>query len=301
MSCGNTRSRIFRDNDDRVKFISYLEETYRKFGILIHSYCLLRNHYHLFIRTPQPSLCKAMHFINASYTKYYNSKYKRKGHLFAGRFRAILIDSDNYALTVSTYIHLNPVRAGIIVQPWKYEWSSCFYFTGTDLEIPEFIDTSLILEYFKGKNGGKNKAYLDYLTEKIGQNDKDPGELAEAGLILGSEEFSNRIKNRYVKVLKKDRSIPAIGQLQKDKNLIQMLWEQLKKFDWASENEKRKFSIFLLQKHTDANLAELQRLFPELSVSGVSQAGRRMRISMEQDKTVQKRMEEIEKQILSIV
>src|SRR5208337_4627008 len=95
-----------------------------KFGLILHAYVLMTNHYHLIVGTPGKNLGKIMHFINGSYTTYVNIKRKRTGHLFQGRYKAILVDKDNYLLELSRYLHLNPVRAKMVRKPEEYLHSS---------------------------------------------------------------------------------------------------------------------------------------------------------------------------------
>ena len=120
---GNERKAIFKSNQDRVKFLSYLETAYKRYGALIHGYCLMDNHYHLLLETPGENLSQVMHHINGAYTTYYNVKRKRSGHLFQGRYKAIVVEKDAYCQELSRYIHLNPVRAGIVKSVDEYPWS----------------------------------------------------------------------------------------------------------------------------------------------------------------------------------
>jgi len=106
---GNERKEIFNNESDKAKFIDYLKQAFERFKVIIHVYCLMDNHYHLLMETPKANLSKAMHFINSGYTMFYNKKYRRTGHLFQGRYKSILVDKDNYATALSSYIHLNPL------------------------------------------------------------------------------------------------------------------------------------------------------------------------------------------------
>ncbi|MGV8149826.1 MAG: transposase, partial [Alkaliphilus sp.] len=107
---GNERKKIYYAEADYEKFKSYLKDAQNKYGYLLHCYALMTNHYHLLIETPYANISKVMHYINGSYTSYLNKKRERSGHLFQGRYKAILVDQDSYLLELSRYIHLNPVR-----------------------------------------------------------------------------------------------------------------------------------------------------------------------------------------------
>ena len=121
---GNERKRIYFTKRDYLKFREYIEDAQEKYGCLLHVYVFMTNHYHMIIETPNPNISKVMHFINGSYTTYINKKRDRSGHLFQGRYKAILIDRDNYLLEASRYIHLNPVRARIVEKPEEFLNSS---------------------------------------------------------------------------------------------------------------------------------------------------------------------------------
>ena len=121
---GNERKRIFFSKADYEKFKDYLGKAQDKYGYLLHCYMLMTNHYHMLIETPNPNMSKLMHYLNGSYTGYINRRRKRSGHLFQGRYKAILVDADSYFLELSRYIHLNPVRANIVSNPEDCPYSS---------------------------------------------------------------------------------------------------------------------------------------------------------------------------------
>jgi REP element-mobilizing transposase RayT len=113
---GNERKNVFRSKGDREKFLSYLESATGRYGAKIHVYCLMSNHYHLRLETPEGNPAQIMRHINGAYTTYFNSKRKRSGPLFQGRYNAVVGDADEYATNLSRYIHLDPVRAKYNVQ-----------------------------------------------------------------------------------------------------------------------------------------------------------------------------------------
>lgn len=121
---GNERKDIFADDRDQERFLFYVNAAFERYKARIHAYCLMSNHYHLLIETPVGNLAQTMRHINGLYTTYFNVKRNRNGHLFQGRYKAILVEKDEYAGELSRYIHLNPVRAKIVERPEDYEWSS---------------------------------------------------------------------------------------------------------------------------------------------------------------------------------
>ena len=123
-SRGNERKRVYFSRYDYDKFKEYLGEAQDKYGFRLHCYVLMTNHYHLLIETPNGNISKVMHYVNGAYTNYVNRKRNRSWHLFQGRYKAILIDHDNYLLELSRYLHLNPVRANIVAKPQEYRQSS---------------------------------------------------------------------------------------------------------------------------------------------------------------------------------
>jgi REP element-mobilizing transposase RayT len=127
---GNQQKDIFKSRRDREQFLSYLESSAIRYGAVIHAYCLMKNHYHLLMETPDGNLPEIMRHINGAYTNYHNTKRKQVGHLFQGRYMAVLIEADEYLMELSRYIHLNPVRAGITAKPEGYPWSSYLDYIG---------------------------------------------------------------------------------------------------------------------------------------------------------------------------
>ena len=121
-SRGNERKNVFKSKRDRVKFLEYLDSATKRYDAVIHAFCLMDNHYHLLLETPSGNLPQIMRHTNGAYTTYFNVKRERSGHLFQGRYKAILVDMDEYAKELSRYIHLNPVRAKMVKTPEEYEW-----------------------------------------------------------------------------------------------------------------------------------------------------------------------------------
>ena len=172
---GNNQENIFLNDRDREKFIEYLEKASERFSIIIHIYCLMTSQFHLLIETAEANLSVAMQWINASYATYFNCKRGRRGHLLQDRFKAILVNADEYLKHLSRYIHLNPTMAKLAPAPSKYKWSSYFWFVGKN-KTPGFIETGRILSSFGKKKKGRKKQSLrsggPYFQEPgLGSND----------------------------------------------------------------------------------------------------------------------------------
>jgi REP element-mobilizing transposase RayT len=116
-SRGNERKAIFRDDEDRLGFLDTILKVKERFNWICHAYCLMNNHYHLIIETPDGNLSQGMRQLNGIYTQYFNRRHKRVGHIFQGRYKAILVDKEGYLLEVSRYVVLNPVRVKAAERP----------------------------------------------------------------------------------------------------------------------------------------------------------------------------------------
>lgn len=145
-SRGNRKSSLFFDDDDYLFYLSLLKETQSTYPFILHTYCLMPNHIHLQLETIETPLTPIMKNLNTKYAKKFNKKYEFSGHVFEKRYNAVLIDSPDYELTVSKYIHLNPFKAGMVAEPEDYPWSSCrSYLLGDESSL---IDTKQVLSYF---------------------------------------------------------------------------------------------------------------------------------------------------------
>ena len=121
---GNERKPIYLEDDDFQLYLEVLGDVCNQYHWVIHAYCLMTNHYHLIIETPDANLSKGMRHLNGVYTQKFNRKYRRVGHLYQGRYKAILVEKDNYLLELSRYVVLNPVRAKMVGIAGDWQWSS---------------------------------------------------------------------------------------------------------------------------------------------------------------------------------
>lgn len=280
-SRGNERRDIYKSQRDRVKFLSYLESASERYGAVIHAFCLMTNHYHLILETPEGNLSEIMQHINGAYTTYFNVKRKRAGHLFQGRHKSILVEADEYATELSRYIHLNPVRAGIVTRPEDFVWSSYPSYIGKSLA-PAWLKTDFILGYFGEKTGDGRKMYRAFVEDMIGKEYKSPLEATFASSILGSPDFVEEVATNHLKENEKDQNIPVIRQLFLRPTLKEIINAVRSVF---SDDEKliRLASIHVCHKYSGARLREVASMF-KIGETAIIEASKRFSNRMDDDK-----------------
>ncbi len=148
-SRGDRREDIYENDADRQCFLDVVSQAMKRFDAVALAYCLMDNHYHFVIQTQRANLSSLMRQINGIYTQAYNRQHNKVGHLFQGRFKAILVDRDAYLLEVCRYVDLNPVRARLVRAPGNWRWSSYAAHTGT-VAGPEWLDTKAVYGYLLG-------------------------------------------------------------------------------------------------------------------------------------------------------
>ncbi len=162
---GNQKQQIFKATEDYERYLRILKDYKTRFGFALYAYVLMGNHVHLLIETRAAPLSKILQGINQSYTMYFNRKYATVGHLFQGRYKAMLCDRDSYLLPLVKYIHLNPVRVGIVRRPEAYLWSSHRFYIG-DSRDRGIVDSEDVLRIFSSEDNRRaRRAYQEYMEE----------------------------------------------------------------------------------------------------------------------------------------
>ncbi len=241
MSRGNERKAIFRSDNDQKLFLETLKEASLLLDVSIHAYCLMPNHLHLLIQTKQANLSQFMKRLLGIYTIRFNRRHKRHGHLFQGRYKALLIDQDSYFLQLSRYIHLNPVKAKLVNHPEKFTWSSMRFFL--DNETHPYLEKKFTLSQFKTP-----RDYQRFVNEGIDTKESLPKPIG--GSFLGSDQFIKQFK----KLLQKSPNKDITGKRE-------LFCVPLKELQRAIADKDQSFQMYCLWRYARLTQSDIGRLF----------------------------------------
>ena len=292
-SRGNERKAIFHDTKDYEKFSGYLESATERYAARVHCFCLMSNHYHLLLETPRGNLQQILHHLNTSYTNYFNARAQRVGHLLQGRYRAILVDRDAYALELSRYIHLNSVRAHIVQEPSDYQWSSFIdYMRGR--KGWEWVYTEWLLGQINTDERRARKNYRRFVEEGMGKTLKDPLQNVVGSTVLGSEKFVEWVREKWVKKRQPHRDVPALRELAKWPRLSFIVEEAEKVFGKGTKNA-RNAALYLAHRFSGRSLGEIGNYFGGIGPSAVSQHTRRFEDRLKRDQKLSQQLDKLKK------
>ena len=190
-SRGDRREAIYEDDADRHMFLSLLDQVCEAHNLLCHAYCLMGNHYHILIETPDANLSKGMRQLNGMYTQKFNHKHGRVGHVFQGRYQAILVEKQAYLLELARYIVLNPVRAGMVRTAKDWPWSSYRATVGQSAS-PSCLTTDWLLAAFGARKAEAIECYRRFVREGKGQS--SPWLILRNQVNLGSKAFVEKVQ-----------------------------------------------------------------------------------------------------------
>ena len=216
-SRGNARADIFVTDDDRRLFLETLGKVVSRYGWTCHAYCLMSNHYHLLIETPSPNLSRGMQLLNGIYTQRFNREHKRTGHVFQGRFKAILVEKESHLLELTRYLALNPVRANMVRSAREWPWSS-YRATVGQVAAPDFLTLDWTLSQFGSERARAIRAYRVFVSQGLGL---EAWNGLRGGSLLGSDTFVENMRSRLnaspldPNVLRRERDAarPSLGEL----------------------------------------------------------------------------------------
>lgn len=192
-SRGDGREDIYLDDGDRELFLEVLADVVERFNWTVHAYCLMGNHYHLLLETPDGNLSKGMRQLNGVYTQRFNAKHRRVGHVFQGRYKAIVVQKEAYLLELARYIVLNPVRARMVRSAKDWPWSSYRPSAGL-AECPAWLETDWVLSAFSAKRVEAIEGYRAFVAE--GKNQPAPWEKLKNQICLGTDAFVARMLSK---------------------------------------------------------------------------------------------------------
>jgi putative transposase len=331
---GNERRAIFRTDRDREHFLVLLEEMVRRFGVRLHAYVLMDNHYHLVVETPEANLSRAMQWLGVSYTTWFNRRHARVGHLFQGRFKAIVLEGVGVGASVSQYVHLNPVRVkafgldksrqrqarvGVgeppslslvqarLHQLREYPWSSYRAYVGW-AECPAWLTKRSVLEALGGRRlSGRERAGRyrreteELVREGLGEN---PWERLEAELVLGGREFIRTIRRKRKGDI---REQPALRrtQVRADIDRVKAAVEQHKGERWEQFRDRhgdwgRDLVLYLGQRNCGLKLQQLAELAGGVDDATAGMAIKRFRQRLEKEPELKRIAKAIDREVLIV-
>jgi REP element-mobilizing transposase RayT len=303
ISRGNEQRPIVTDDADRHRRVDWLRRTVETYGWRLHAFALMSNHEHLFVETPEPNLSAGMQYLNGSYTGYFNRRHERCGHLFQGRFKAHLIDERGYFQVVSRYIHLNPVRAGLVRRPHEYAWSSYAGYIRAADALDWVTYERVLLDFGPGNMAACRRRYRQYVETGADEPAAAPWTEAVAGLILGSEDFVKRIRD-VLSGRAADRAVPTLDRLRARPSLESIVALLLQRpgsrsEQWTagrrSDNGDRAVAAYLCRRRYGYRCTEIAAALGFVSISSVSRSVQHVEANMS---SYRRRLRELEQQLL---
>ncbi|MBN1382037.1 MAG: transposase [Deltaproteobacteria bacterium] len=301
MNRGLNRSKIFSSPHDYQAFIGLLKEASAMWKVRIAAYCLMSNHYHLLLQTPEGNLSRCMRHINGIYTQRFNRLYKIDGPLFRGRYKSIVIDGDSYLLELVRYIHRNPLHAGIVKRIDDYTWSSHRAYISEGNE-ENWLYKDFVLTMLEGNKAKRRQAYINFVDKEEPESLIASYEKRKSPLLLGTKDFVDNIRQKYgnkaiIEEMPQAKEL-ALDQVEIEtavSRIYQIEVDDLLKLQRGKANEARNVAIYLIRKHTGAPLKTIGIRFGMNSYSSVSSVILRIKQAMKRNKKLQQKVASIER------
>jgi len=303
MNRGRRAEAVFGEKKDYVAFIKLLKETAEIWNLRISAYCLLKNHYHLLVQTPDANLSRCMRHINGVYTQRFNKAHNVDGQLFRGRYKSILIDADSYLLELVRYIHRNPIDAELVKQLGQYSWSSHQGYL-SDAKKWDWLNKDFILSMFSNDRGLGIKRYKEFVTKKT--PDEINAILGRKNLpsALGSDGFIDRLKRTF-SGKKRHWEVPESKLLAPDVEKIKAV--VCKSYDIEERvltitrrgftNEPRNVAIYLMRHLRGDSLEDIGKEFKMAKYSSVSSVIERMKTKITKNRKLKMHIERLKEEI----
>lgn len=295
---GNQRRRIFLTPDDYEDYLSRLWTYHEKFRFVLYAYCLMPNHIHLLIETGDAPLSKIMQAVQFSYTQSFNRRHRKVGHLFQGRYKAILCQKDEYLLELICYIHLNAVRAKLVKNPKSYRWSSHRAILGLEKNVR--CDVDAVLKQFGGGRKSARRSYESFVLDAIGAGHEAAYYNVRDGRILGEEEYAGKILDREIE---KGYSFHYEVSIRDIAAAVGREWDIPLSVMLSPRRERkgsfgREIVIYLARTVAGTTLKELGRFFSKKE-SAMSNRLRAIELRLEADKHLKGRVDKIYKDLIA--
>ena len=301
MNRGRSRTQIFCSREDYTAFVELLKDASSLWKVRIVGYCLMSNHYHLLIQTPQANLSRCMRHINGLYTQYFNRTYKSDGQLFRGRYKSIVIDGDSYLLELVRYIHRNPLNAGLVKSLEDYSWSSHRAYISKGNE-GNWLHKDFVLSMLEENKSKRRQTYLDFMKQEESETLRTLYGKKKLPLLLGAKDFIDDIRQKYHDKTSV-KEVPQVKELFLDKSKIekavcgvyQIEVNDILKSRRGNYNEARNVAIYVIRKHAGASLKDIGFRFGMNSYTSVSSVIMRIKQVMDRDKKLRQRITAVEK------
>jgi hypothetical protein len=250
------------------------------------------------METPRSNLSQILHHINGAYTTYFNVKRNRVGHLFQGRYKAILVEKDKYCQELSRYIHLNPVRAGVVKRPSEFNWSSYCCFIGLK-ESPVWLKDDLILGYFDKDRKTAHRLYRSFVEKVLWKDLDDPFKEVFASTLLGTGEFISWAKERWITYKNVDaRNVPVVKRLM-SKPSFEKIDEIVESVVGKDDKLFKKFCLYASHQMVGFPLKETGAYY-HMRGSAVSKSTHRLKNKISKDRKLKQIEREVRKRINSV-
>lgn len=302
---GVARQPIFLDDADRQAFLKRLAELEYRWRLRIHAYCLMTNHYHLEVETIEPNLSRGLQWLNHVYASYVNWRHGRAGHLFQGRFKSALVEAETHLHALTGYIHMNPVRGGLVKEPSDYTWSSYRAYLAL-VRPPVWLATRETLRRFGSSRSEQARHYRQFVE---GETAGDPLKEMFFGAVVGSARFVNWVRSKLaarridaeVSHLAKAKAKPSLASVCGAVSQDYELREADLRIRRRKRNEPRDVAIFLSRECAGVRNIEIGTYYGGIGAAAVSLACARIENRVAENPRFRRRMFELAGRIAAAV
>jgi len=303
MNRGRRGEKIFVAKEDYGSFVDLLEELAEVFHVKVAAYCLMSNHYHLLVQTPDANLSRSMRHLNGVYTQRYNKRHRCDGQLFRGRYKSIVVESDSYALELVRYVHRNPLEAGVVDNLQKYQWSTHKIYL-SDSKKYKWLHKDYILKLFSKSKPESIRLYKQFVLKETPEEINKIFRRKNLPAVLGSKRFVDRLKDKFFN-LKNYEEIPETRRLAPDIDKIKyavckayaIKEAELYVTRRGHFNEPRNVAVYLIRYLRNDTLKQVGEQFDIEKYSTVSSIVERVKYEMKADKKFKKRIRNLAEDI----